>query len=169
MLDYPTSPSPPAAQSLIPYVISSENGSVLSASSDTLKLNAANFSLMREHQRQLQPPIIEISSSLLLFHQKYGNIIFLLPCASTTPSLLPFEFIARLIETLESYLNPPLIPTKLESNFDLIAMILGEMIDGGFPIYTEPDSVHDFVQPSGAISKLISSATGYVTFILLPL
>ncbi|VVT44993.1 uncharacterized protein SAPINGB_P000602 [Magnusiomyces paraingens] len=160
VLDYPTCPSPPPIETLIPYIISPENGLILSASTDSIRSDTTSAQLLHEYQRQLRPPIIEVSSSLLLFHQKYGNIIFLLPCSSTTPAFLPYEFIARLIETFESYLSAPLLPTKIESNFDIIAMVLAEMIDGGLPVTTEPDAIHDLVQPSGAISKLISTATG---------
>lgn len=168
VLDYPITTSPPSLSSLIPYVINQEDGSVLSATSETFRQvvepsaisTTTNYAqLIQEYQSKVQPPIIEVSSSLLLFHQKYGNIIFLLPCASTTPALLPFEFIARVIETFEAYLEPPLIPTKIETNFPLIATILSEMIDGGVPLNTEPDSIKDFVPNTGAISKLISTAT----------
>lgn len=165
VLDYPISSSPPPIGTLISHVINPESGAVLSVSNETFKtplLSAAYTPL--DTQLEIQLPIIELSSSLLLFHHRYGNLIFLLPCASTTPSFLPFEFIFRLIETLESYLNPPLVSPKIESNFDLIALILSEMIDGGVPTCTEPDAIHGLVQPSGAISRLLSTASGYVYF-----
>lgn len=167
VLDYPTSPSPPSIDTLISYVINPESGAVLSVSNETFR--SSQFSSSHtplESQNELQLPIIELSSSLLLFHQRYGNLIFLLPCSSTTPSFLPFEFISRLIETFESYLNPPLISPKIESNFDLVTLILAEMIDGGVPVCTEPDAIHGLVQPSGAISRLLSTASRYVCFIV---
>ncbi|KAF5101566.1 hypothetical protein D0Z00_000841 [Geotrichum galactomycetum] len=110
---------------------------------------------------QLQPPIIELSSSRLLFHQKHGNIIFLLPCSSTTPALLPFEFVARLVDVLEAYLTAPLIPTKIEMNYDTVSLILSEMLDGGAPYQTEPDMVREYVQPAGAIAKFLSSTPNW--------
>lgn len=110
---------------------------------------------------QLQPPIIELSSSRLLFHQKHGNIIFLLPCSSTTPALLPFEFLARFVDVLEAYLTAPLIPTKIEMNYATVSLILSEMLDGGAPYQTEPDMVREYVQPAGAIAKFLSSAPNW--------
>lgn len=111
----------------------------------------------------IQPPIIEISSSRLLFHQKHGNIIFLLPCSSSTPAMAPFEFIARFVDALESFLTAPIIPTKIELNFDIVSLILSEMLDGGAPYITETDMVHEYVQPSGAIAKFLSSTPTWQT------
>lgn len=159
MLDYPVSASPPSIQTLISYVISPEDGTVMSPSSEPgFSLNTSSAAL-----RLIQPPIIEISSSRLLFHQKHGNIIFLLPCSSTTPALAPFEFIARLIDTLESFLTAPIIPTKIELNFDVVSLILSEMLDGGTPFITEPDMVHEYVQASGTLAKFLSSTPTWQT------
>lgn len=162
MLDYPTSATPPSINTLIPYVISSEDGSILSASKDTaaaIATLAGGSGLLSAPQ--LQPPIIELSSSRLLFHQKHGNIIFLLPCSSTTPALLPFEFLARLVDVLEKYLTAPLIPTKIEMNYDTVSLILSEMLDGGAPYQTEPDMVREYVQPAGTIAKFLSSTPNW--------
>lgn len=108
-----------------------------------------------------QPPIIEISSSRLLFHQKHGNIIFLLPCSSTTSAFVPFEFIARFIDALESFLTAPIIPTKIELAFDVVVQILSEMLDGGAPFITETDMVHEYVQPASTIAKFLSATPGW--------
>lgn len=159
MLDYPTSATPPSINTLIPYVISSEDGSILSASKDTAAALAGGSGL--SSAPQLQPPIIELSSSRLLFHQKHGNIIFLLPCSSTTPALLPFEFVARLVDVLEAYLTAPLIPTKIEMNYDTVSLILSEMLDGSAPYQTEPDMVREYVQPAGTIAKFLSSTPNW--------
>lgn len=152
MLDYPVSASPPCIQNLIPYVISPEDGSVLSPSKET----TSNIS-----SGSIQPPIIEVSSSRLLFHQKHGNIIFLLPCGSTTPAMVPFEFIARFIDALESFLTTPIIPTKIELAFDVVVQILSEMLDGGAPLITETDMIHEYVQPTGTIAKFLSTTPGW--------
>lgn len=98
----------------------------------------------------------EISSSRLLYHQKHGNMIFMLPTSSTIPSLVPFEFINRLVEVLESYFGSPLISTKIETNLDTVAMILNEMLDGGVPSFTEPDPMRDLVPYGGLFSKLLA-------------
>lgn len=102
-------------------------------------------------------PIIEISSSRLLFHHRHGNLIFLLPCSSTTPSLLPFEFVGKLISVLESYLSTPLLVSKIEANYDIVCLVLSEMLDGGAPFITDPDAIHEYVQPLDAIAKFLSS------------
>lgn len=77
VLDYPISSSPPPIGTLISHVINPESGAVLSVSNETFKtplLSAAYTPL--DTQLEIQLPIIELSSSLLLFHHRYGNLIF---------------------------------------------------------------------------------------------
>lgn len=75
--------------------------------------------------------------------------------------MVPFEFIARFIDALESFLTAPIIPTKIELNFDIVLLVLSEMLDGGAPFITETDMVHEYVQPTGAIAKFLSATPAW--------
>jgi AP-3 complex subunit mu len=133
ILDYPVSSYPAPLHSLVPLVV--------------------------EHDQPRDvPPMIEISSSRMLFHQKHGNVIFLVPCSSTMPAFVPFEFIGRFAEALEKYFSPPIIPMKIEANLDTVTLILNEMLDDGFPHITEPDALKDLVAYEGILSKFLSGS-----------
>lgn len=139
IVDYRVSSSPPKLQSLIPLVIDPELNSPM-----TVGTNAKSN-------------IEEISSSRLLFHQKHGNMIFLVPTSSNVSSLMPFEFINRFVEVLEVYFSTPLLPMKLENGLETVTLILNEMLDDGYPYETEPDPIRDLVPHGGLFSRLLSS------------
>lgn len=103
-------------------------------------------------------PVIEFSSDINIHCQQHGNVVFLLPCTSKTPSLLPVEFISRMIEIFEDYLGSPLLPIKLESNYDTVVLILNEMIDGGYPYMTSGDIIKDLVPYGGLLRKLLTGS-----------
>lgn len=130
LLEYPVVPTPPDLQQLLPHVLDTEPSNV-----------------------------IEISPSRLLFHQKHGTIIFLVPCTSNMPSLVPFEFINRLVEVLEVYFSPPLIPMKIESHLDTTTLILNEMVENGSPCMTDPDPMKELVPIGGLFTKLLGGAS----------
>lgn len=61
---------------------------------------------------------------------------------------------------LEDYLGAPLLTAKIESNYDIVAQLLYEMADDGFPFTTEPNALRDVVLPPSIIGKLFGSVTG---------
>lgn len=140
IVDYRVSSSPPKLQALIPLVIDSDLSSPMTAGTNA------------------ESNVEELSSSRLLFHQKHGNMIFLVPTCSNVSSLMPFEFINRFVEVLEVYFSTPLLPMKLENGLDTVTLILNEMLDDGYPYITEPDPIRDLVPQGGLFSKLLSSS-----------
>ena len=56
---------------------------------------------------------------------------------------------------LEEFLGAPLMPSKIENNYDVTAQLLGEMCDAGAVSTTEPNALHDLVEVPGWVGKLL--------------
>ncbi|KAF3932144.1 hypothetical protein ABW20_dc0107886 [Dactylellina cionopaga] len=109
-----------------------------------------------------RPPLIylpHLSPPTLLFSIVHNNLIFLSPATSEIEPLLVIEFLHRIADVLEDYFGPPLIPTKIEGNYDIVAEILGEMCDDGLPFNTEPNGLRDVVLPPSIMKKLLANVT----------
>lgn len=70
------------------------------------------------------------------------------------------EFLHRVVDVLEDYLGSPLLGTKIEANYDIVAQLLNEMCDDGFPFTTEPNALRDVVLPPSLMGKILSNVTG---------
>ncbi|ODQ68421.1 clathrin adaptor, mu subunit [Nadsonia fulvescens var. elongata DSM 6958] len=134
VFEYPVSPSPPNFKTLISHIIS------------PLLLST----------KEVINPIIELGSSQLLFHQTYNDLIFLLPCSADISSLVPSEFIKRFIRILEEFFKGSVTMIKIRSNYDIITMMVNEMLDGGYPFQTESNTVQQLVPSYGVLSKILS-------------
>ncbi|EPS39759.1 hypothetical protein H072_6443 [Dactylellina haptotyla CBS 200.50] len=109
-----------------------------------------------------RPPLIylsHLSPPTLLFSIVHNNLIFLSPATSEVEPLLVLEFLHRIADVLEDYFGPPLIPSKIEGNYDIVAEILGEMCDDGLPFNTEPNGLKDVVLPPSIMKKLLANVT----------
>ncbi|CCX33970.1 Adaptor complexes medium subunit family-domain-containing protein [Pyronema domesticum] len=110
-----------------------------------------------------RPSLIYIpttSPPTLLFNLEHSNLLLLSPATSEIEPLLVLEFLHRVVDVLEDYLGSPLVASKIESNYDIVAQLLNEMADDGFPFITEPNALRDVVLPPSLIGKLFSSVTG---------
>ncbi|KAK6332594.1 hypothetical protein TWF730_004254 [Orbilia blumenaviensis] len=109
-----------------------------------------------------RPPLIHLSNlspPTLLFSIVHNNLTFLSPATSEVEPLLILEFLHRIAEVLEDYFTPPLIPSKIEGNYDIVAELLGEMCDDGLPFNTEPNGLRDVVLPPSIMKKLLANVT----------
>ena len=95
------------------------------------------------------------------------NLLFLLTTTQETEPLLILEFLHRLIDILEDFIGAPLLAIKLESNYDVVAQLLNEMVDGGEIATTEPNALRETVEVEGFLGKLFSSVgvPGYVFYL----
>ncbi|KAI5805876.1 Adaptor complexes medium subunit family-domain-containing protein [Geopyxis carbonaria] len=110
-----------------------------------------------------RPSLIYVPSTsppTLLFNITHSNLLFLSPTISEVEPLLILEFLHRVVDVLEDYLGAPLMTSKIESNYDIVAQLLNEMADDGFPFTTEPNALRDVVLPHSLIGKLFGSVTG---------
>jgi AP-3 complex subunit mu len=66
------------------------------------------------------------------------------------------EFLHRVIDVFEDFLGSPLLSGKIESHYDVVAQLLGEMCDGGIICNTESNALRENVEVSGGIGKLLT-------------
>ncbi|CAN6675067.1 hypothetical protein TRVA0_083S00188 [Trichomonascus vanleenenianus] len=114
-----------------------------------------------ENQAASSGKVVELPNTrLVLYTQKHGNMTVMVVCDSGTPALVPYEWMNRLVETLEKVLGAPIVPMKIQAHLSTAAMIVNEMVDNdGFPLATEPDVVRGLVPHGGLLTKLLQSAT----------
>jgi AP-3 complex subunit mu len=56
---------------------------------------------------------------------------------------------------LEDFLGSPLLASKIEGNYDVVAQLLNEMVDGGIIACTEPNALRDVVDAPNFIKSLL--------------
>ena len=92
------------------------------------------------------------------------GLLFLSPCSTDTEPLVVLEFLHRVADALEEFLGAPLLASKLEANYDVIAQVLGEMCDGGLIGGTEANALRDVVDTPSWVEKLLGGVglPGYI-------
>jgi AP-3 complex subunit mu len=65
------------------------------------------------------------------------------------------EFLHRVIDILEEFLGAPILSSKIEANYDVVAQLLNEMCDAGAVTTTEGNALRDLVEVEGWIGKLL--------------
>ena len=60
---------------------------------------------------------------------------------------------------LEEFLGAPLLASKIEGAYDVVAQLLGEMCDAGSVCNTEPNALKDTVNTPGWVGKLLAGVT----------
>lgn len=59
------------------------------------------------------------------------------------------------MDVLEDFIGAPLLANKIESSYDVVAQLLGEMCDAGSVCNTEPNALRDNVDIPGWMDKLL--------------
>lgn len=85
----------------------------------------------------------------------HNNLLFLSPVSTEIEPLFVLEFVHRVIDVLEDFIGDPLLASKIEKSYDIVAQLLGEMCDAGSVCNTEPNALRDDVEVSGWIGKLL--------------
>lgn len=100
----------------------------------------------------------------LVFSLTHANLLFLLTTSSEFEPLLALEFLHRIVDVLEDFLGGPLLASKIENNYDVVAQLLTEMCDAGTIGTTEPNALRDLVEVEGFMGKLLGNLNlpGYV-------
>jgi AP-3 complex subunit mu len=69
-------------------------------------------------------------------------------------SLGVLEFLHRVVDVLEDFLGAPLLGSKIENNYDVVAQLMGEICDGGIVCNTEGNALRESVEVSSKLEKL---------------
>lgn len=58
-------------------------------------------------------------------------------------------------DALEDFLGSPLLASKIESSYDVVAQIISEMCDGGLVSNTEPNALRDVIEAPSWVKGLL--------------
>ena len=61
-----------------------------------------------------------------------------------------------MIDALEDFLGSPLLASRIEASYDVVAQLLGELCDAGLVATTEPNALRDVVEAPTWMGKLLS-------------
>ncbi|KFY87783.1 hypothetical protein V500_06756 [Pseudogymnoascus sp. VKM F-4518 (FW-2643)] len=109
-------------------------------------------------QPEPRPSLIYLPNTnppTLLFNLSHANLLFLLTTSSEIEPLLALEFLHRVIDVFEEFLGAPLLASKIESSYDVVAQLLNEMCDTGVVSTTEGNALRDLVEVEGWIGKFL--------------
>jgi hypothetical protein len=89
-----------------------------------------------------------------------GNLIVLSPVTYEPHDALGIiELLNRIIVVLEDYFGKEKLGRGIvEGNFDIVEELLGEIVDNGEIMTTEPNALRDIVLPPSLLNKLMSAA-----------
>ncbi|CAP97650.1 Pc22g03620 [Penicillium rubens Wisconsin 54-1255] len=105
-----------------------------------------------------RPSLLYIPSAsppVTVFSTVESNLLFLAISEVDTEPLLALEFLHRVIDVLEDFVGAPLLSTKVQANYNVVAQLLNEMCDGGTVCNTEPNALQEVVEVPGWMGKLL--------------
>ena len=91
----------------------------------------------------------------LVYSLLQDRLLFLCPSSRDSDSLATLEFLHRVADALEDYLGSPLLPSKIETSYDVVAQLLLEMCDGGTVATTEPNALREVVEAPSWMKSLV--------------
>ncbi|KAI9373822.1 Mu homology domain-containing protein [Aspergillus egyptiacus] len=97
------------------------------------------------------------SPPVTVFSIVESNLHFLALSETDTEPLLALEFLHRVVDILEEFVGAPLISTKLQANYDVVAQVLHEMCDAGIVCNTELNALQEVVEMPGWMGKLLGN------------
>ena len=59
------------------------------------------------------------------------------------------------MDALEEFLGPPLLPSKIEVNYDIVIQIVGEVCDAGVIHSTEPNALKEVVEVDDWVGNIL--------------
>lgn len=65
------------------------------------------------------------------------------------------EFLHRVADVLQDFLGSPLLASKIETHYDVVAQLLSELVDGGIIASTEPNALRDVVDAPNFMKSLL--------------
>lgn len=123
-----------------------------------------------------RPPLIHLpnlSSPTVVLSLLHSGLLFLATTTLDSEPLIVLEFLHRIVDALEEFLGAPLLETKIENGYDIVAQLLAEMCDAGQVSTTELNALRDLVEVPGWMGKLLGGVglPGYllVAIMLTPL
>lgn len=116
-----------------------------------------------------RPPLLyfpDLSPPVTAFSIVQSNLLFLALSEVDTEPLLVLEFLHRVVDALENFVGAPLLSSKIQANYDVVAQLLHEMCDGGIVCNTESNALQEAVEMPGWMGRLLGGVglTGWVLY-----
>ncbi|KAI5448830.1 hypothetical protein NCC49_006334 [Naganishia albida] len=92
-----------------------------------------------------------------LCHLEREGMSFLVPLSHEINPLFAFAFLETFIDVLSAYFGQ-VTESSIRDNFDIVYMLIEEMLDEGHPMTTEPNMLKDIVLPPTLVRKLLTAA-----------
>ncbi|KAL9000866.1 MAG: hypothetical protein Q9169_000621 [Polycauliona sp. 2 TL-2023] len=97
--------------------------------------------------------LVDVNPPTILFSLLHANLLFLSTASTDVEPLFILEFLHRIIDVFEEFIGAPLLANKIESSYDVLAQLLGQMCDAGSVCNTEPNALRDDVDIPGWMDK----------------
>lgn len=91
----------------------------------------------------------------LIYSIIQDRLLFLTPSSVDSDPLATLEFLHRVADALEDYLGSPLLASKIETSYDVIAQLLLEMCDDGTVANTEPNALREVVEAPSWMKSVV--------------
>ena len=96
-----------------------------------------------------------LSPATTLYTHTYNHLIFIIPAIREVDPLFVSTFLHRFVDILEDFLGSPLVSSKIENSYDVVAQLLSEICDAGLVVNTEANTLKDVVAVPGWTDKLL--------------
>ncbi|WWC60961.1 uncharacterized protein I303_103538 [Kwoniella dejecticola CBS 10117] len=96
-------------------------------------------------------------SGAALCHVQREGLCFLVPVGQEVNPLFAFSFLDAFLDTLKDYLGE-ITESAIKDNFDIIYMLIEEMLDEGHPMTMETNMLKEIVLPPTLMRKLLNVA-----------
>lgn len=97
----------------------------------------------------------EVNPPSILLSLLHSNLLFLSTASRDVEPLFVLEFLHRIVDVFEEFIGAPLLASRIESSYDVVAQLLGEMCDAGSVCNTEPNALRDDVDIPGWMDKFL--------------
>jgi len=114
------------------------------------------------------PPVMEIPTgddqgTLYVISCLRDGLSYLAVCPAEVSPLLILEFLHRMADIFVEYFGSPADESSIKENFSTVYQLLEEMVDYGWPLTTEPNSLKAMIRPPTVMSKLLATSTSAVS------
>ena len=121
--------------------------------------SAADLSSRLINQPHPRAPVVQLQDLIpptTVFSVQHNNLDLICTSSRDAQSFAILEFLYRLIDVFEDFLGSPLLASKIEENYEIVAQLLNEMCDGGVVCNTEGNALREQVEVSSALGKLFT-------------
>lgn len=120
--------------------------------------------LLEDDEAALTPIITD--EGITFVYIRHNNLILMSATHKNSNAMVMLNFLYRLIEVFEDYFNE-LVEESLRDNFVITYELLDEMMDFGYPQFTEPKILKEYIcvqERHKHVQSLVPPPTGAVTW-----